>query len=158
MSDENLEDLARQAAAEENAEQAKEGELVTKSEQEAEAEKMQACIESGIKAMAGLRMGVNKFYPFVSYGDDEKEMELISEGGQHIGALMYKHGMTGMEMPPWLAKWAEEIQAGLFFGALAFSTYKQVKEYNREQEEQAEQKQLNQGGNHGEKSEPEPTE
>jgi hypothetical protein len=65
-----------------------------------------------------LTQGITALYPVLDYQNEAKE-----QAAQKLAPLIKKYGVGGSL----LAKWEAEIEAGLFFGAMAFNSYMMVK-------------------------------
>lgn len=65
-----------------------------------------------------LTQGIHALYPALDYQNEVKE-----EAAKKLAPLIKKYG-TGGSL---LAKWEAEIEAGFFFGAMAYNSYMMVK-------------------------------
>lgn len=71
-----------------------------------------------------LTSGINALYPVLDYQESVKK-----EAAQKLAPLIKKYGVGGSL----LTKWEAEIEAGLFFGAMAYQSILQVRADKAEQ-------------------------
>ena len=151
MKNETLDDIEAELNQEQEAEQAKEGEILTQ-EQESEAEeKYKAALAKGYHLMGLLCGGVSRFYPFVELAGSEEEYQAFIDKGADKAANVLKKYETP-EAPDWFNRWKEEIEAGLFFGGVAYSVYTQVKAHKKAEEEKQKQETEGENGDNGQES------
>jgi len=75
-----------------------------------------------------LAFGIQKIWPVLEYRE-----ETISEGSKRLAPLIVKYNLKDTIF----GKWGAEIEAGMFFGGLAYASYMAVKDAQSEQKESA---------------------
>ncbi len=141
-----LERIAQDAEAEENQEEAKAGEVITRQEILDADARYQEALKKCLAVMAGVRMGLHKAAPVISFGD--KENEFIYTGADKLAHVLKKYdlGDGDSRIMQLIARWQEELDAAVFFAGFGVSAWLQVKEHNAQEAAN----QANQGGEPGE--------
>ncbi|MFK5947941.1 MAG: hypothetical protein QM500_04110 [Methylococcales bacterium] len=144
-----VEDNLNKMADESEAETLAEGEVISQSDQiendqaEKKAEMQAAFIVNAVAK------GVNLLWECLEYDGTTKNKAV-----DKLKPLTMKYSQG--EMPAWLLEWQDEIQAGLFFGAVAFESWRKVQVFNAAKEEA--EKAEAEGVDNGDKSQHQPPE
>ncbi|MCG7551962.1 hypothetical protein [Pseudoalteromonas sp. Of11M-6] len=102
----------------------------TSEPQAGEVSETEEMTDSDISALAGY--GVSSLADFIESSIeapvtiDNDTREVITEKATPVVRKYCKGGM-----PPWLARWKEEIELGLVLGTAALSVYKQIKAHEK---------------------------
>jgi len=125
---ESIDDIIKEMEQKETIITTENTEVIKKQEAANDKESYQESLEQGQYVMGFLLSRVNKKWPYVGFGENEKEVEdFYNEGSKHIANVLNKYG--GLEKPAWYLKWKEEIDAIKFFGGVGASVYFQVQEH-----------------------------
>ena len=111
MSDSVADQLDQEADQDDIREQAdaeKEGELLSEQQDQENQERYQAAMDRGYQFMGGLLALVDKFAPYVSYGDEDQVKALMDRGATRTADVLVKYDIP--EAPGWYQKWEPEIK------------------------------------------------
>jgi len=130
MKDETLDEIELEYEKHEADQGKKENKEMKDQVKKEEAEKYKEALAQGYHAMGAFCGGVEKLWPYVGFGENEKEAQkFFDTGAVKIADVLKKYDVP--EPPAWYGKWKEEIACARFFGMAGFSIYMQVSEYKR---------------------------
>jgi hypothetical protein len=133
---ESLDDVINDIEQDEQEQAVKEGEVITQKEQQEEQLKYKAAMEKGYAVMGTLRAGIDKVWPFVSFGEDTDEEQLIHDGAKRHADVFVKYDLP--DAPGWLQEYMPEIKLGILYGTIGFTMWLQIRERRRQEEAEAE--------------------
>jgi len=135
MKDETLDDIENDINLQEKTQADKAQSVAADESKKEDSERYEKALEKGYQLMGLLRGGLDKVYPFVTFGDEKEEKDFFDHGAKKAANVLKKYDSPAV--PLWFTKYREELEAGVFFGSMGFTVWLQVKEYNKAQEEKA---------------------
>jgi len=147
MKSKSLEDIDNELEAEQKESESVQGEIITKQQTEEDDKKYKEALTQGYNLMGMFCGGIEKLWPYVGFGKDEKEAQLFFDTGAiKIADVLKKYDTP--DAPEWYKRWKEEIAAARFFGMAGVSVYIQVQEHKKALEKEEKK---NKGDNENEK-------